>query len=277
MNKLLAPAVWCKTPKRVCNVIATRRERDSGETGRCARVLSEGSQNPASVPTETHRDARRLQWGASPASPALVSSAALLKRCRFDFRTTLLVMFTVALLGCTASSKYMIEPQGLVSLQPPPDKAVVVFIRPSNFARAVGTTILDEHGRFLGDSLPQTYFAVLEPPGQHVFISWAENTAALRAELAPGHVYYVEVAPKMGVMSARMHLLALTPRSENWPKLREWLSESKPLVANEAAGQAYLSERRDDVAERIRRAQEALSKYDRDELAERTIFAPDGR
>src|SRR5262249_19140836 len=85
----------------------------------------------------------------------------------------------LALLGCSASSKYMIEPHGLVNLQPPFDKAVVVFVRPSGFARAMSTTILEDNGRFLGDSLPESYFAVLEPPGPHVFIAWAENTAAL--------------------------------------------------------------------------------------------------
>ena len=178
--------------------------------------------------------------------------------------------------ACTASSDYMHEVHAPQALRATPDSAVVVFIRPSGYARAMGSTILDGHGRFLGDSLPETYFAVRVPPGEHIFIAWAENTAALRASLAPGRTYYVEVAPKMGALSARMQLLAVTPRAESWGELRAWMGESKQTVPDEASGQAYLTSRREDVAERLHRAQEILREYDAEELAERTLTPGDG-
>ncbi|AKU95356.1 hypothetical protein AKJ09_02020 [Labilithrix luteola] len=181
--------------------------------------------------------------------------------------------------GCSATSKYMTpSPAGPASLAAAGDMATVVFIRPSGFAGSQRATVLDGQGRFLGDSLPESYFAVKVPPGEHVFISWAENTGALRATLAAGKVYFVEVSPKMGAFSARVHLLAITPRASSWKKLDEWIAESKAYVPDEVHGQAYLASRKNDVAERIRRANEALNKdYSRDELDERTLLPTDSR
>jgi hypothetical protein len=187
-----------------------------------------------------------------------------------------LLLLALATAGCSASSDYMhpvAVPRAIVAR---PDAATVVFIRPSGYAGGIKTTILDGRGRFLGDSLAESYFTVYVPPGPNVFIAWAENTAALRANLAPGRTYYVEVAPKIGMLSARVHLLAMTPRSESWSKRREWLTDSKQLEVDEPGGQAYLRGRSEDVAERLQRANEALRQYSPEELAERTLDPNDG-
>lgn len=188
----------------------------------------------------------------------------------------LAVALATGVAGCAAQSKYMQETAaGPIVAQP--DAATVVFVRPSGFAGGLRATILDEKGRFLGDSLPESYFAVNVTPGEHVFISWAENTGALRANVAAGKIYFVEVSPKMGALSARVHLLGITPRAKSWAKLDTWMSESKAYAPDERSGQAYLAGRSDDVRERIRRANEALSEYSREELAERVIGPADGR
>jgi hypothetical protein len=178
--------------------------------------------------------------------------------------------------GCSASSDYMRPLERPRAIQPKPDAATIVFIRHSGMAAGIVTTILDGRGRFLGDSTSSSYFATHVPPGQHVFIAWAENTAALRADVAAGKTYYIEVSPSMGALSARMHLLAITPKSESWPKRQEWMGDSTMLEANEPAGQAYLRGRGEDVAERIRRANEAIKGYSPEDLAERTIGPADG-
>jgi hypothetical protein len=178
--------------------------------------------------------------------------------------------------GCTASSDYMLEAHAPQLMHPVGNAATVVFIRPSGYAKGMKMTVLDGRGRFLGDSLPESWFAVKMPPGDHVFVGWAENTSALRAQLLPGRTYYVEVAPKMGAFSARVQLLAITPRAESWGELREWLDESRQLVPDEANGQAYLNGRKDDVVDRLQRAAEIMREYDRDELEERTLRPEDG-
>jgi hypothetical protein len=194
--------------------------------------------------------------------------------------TTILAISLALSLGataCGANSQYMHEAKSARPAPPPAGASTVVFLRPSVFAAGIKTTILDERGSFLGESLAESQFAVTLPAGKHLFISWAENTGALQADLAPGKTYYVEVSPTMGALSARVHLFALTPHSENWAKLEEWLRDSKPYDSDQPAGQAYLATRQDDVRERVRRANEAISKYDRDDLAKRTLNADDGR
>jgi hypothetical protein len=157
-----------------------------------------------------------------------------------------------------------------------PDKATVVFVRHSGLGGRLKTTILDETGRFLGEDWGSTYFTAQVTPGDHVFIAWAENTAALKATLAAGKTYFVEVEPRMGALSARVHLLAVSPKSPKFAQVRGWMAESQHIVTDETAGQAYLQRRAADVQERIRRAQEALTKYSAEELGERTLGADDG-
>ena len=179
--------------------------------------------------------------------------------------------------GCTATSAYMHEATSARPTEPTTGGATVVFVRPSGYAAGIKTTIFDERGGFLGDSLPESQFAATLPPGRHLFVAWAENTAALQADLTAGRTYYIEVAPRIGVFSARMHLLAITPRSKSWAKLPEWLRDSRPYEPDTSAGQAYLATRPDDVKERLRRAQEAIRKYDAEDLALHTLSPDDGR
>ena len=196
----------------------------------------------------------------------------------FTFWKRAFVVATLALAatGCTATSPYMHEvlaPQAPVKAA---DKATVVFVRPSGFGSGIRVTLLDDKGKFLGDSLPSSHFSRQIDPGKHLFISWAENTDGLQATLEAGKTYFVEVEIKMGALSARSHLKALTSKSEKWPKRDEWLSESKELSVDDKGGQTYLDGRAEDVAERIRRAHEAMTKYDAEELSERTLVATDG-
>lgn len=156
------------------------------------------------------------------------------------------------------------------------DRATVVFIRPSSFAASLLVTVLDDKGRFIGDVPPSSWFWTSVEPGEHTFISWAENTGALRAKLAAGTIYFVEVEVKLGALSARAHLKALGPKSEAWEEREVWLRDNAQLEVDERAGQAYLDRRREDVEERIRRAHDALAKYTPAELADRTLGPGDG-
>lgn len=170
----------------------------------------------------------------------------------------------------------MVRAEGPLPLGPSPDAATVVFVRPSAFGAAIHPTIFDERGHFLGDAEASSHFVVRVPPGEHMFVVWAENTGPIRAWLAPGRTYFVEVAMKPGWWHARAHLLAITPRTGSWGHLRDWLADTKPTLTNLHAGQDYLDGRSEDVAERLRRAREALAEMDAEELEERTLRPNDG-
>lgn len=189
------------------------------------------------------------------------------------FRRAFLVA-CLALLGCT--SKFMHPAPAGTRIGPAPGFATVVFVRPSSFGAAIHPTIFDERGTFLGDAEPSAHFVARVPPGEHMFVVWAENTGPIRATLLPGRVYFIEVSMKPGAWQARCHLLAISPRHEQWSSVREWLADTKPTIADTAAGQAYLAGRRDEVLDRIRRAHENFGEMDAEERDARTLRPDDG-
>ena len=101
-------------------------------------------------------------------------------------KAALLMTVAVAGAGCASSVRNMAEVTPAQRLVAPGDQALVVFVRPSKYAYGVSANILDEQGRFLGDTPAKGHFAVALPPGRHMLVVWAENTDALDVELAPG-------------------------------------------------------------------------------------------
>jgi hypothetical protein len=177
--------------------------------------------------------------------------------------------------GCGASSKYMTKLESPTAVQVNPAAATVFFVRPSSFAASIKATILDSNGQFLGEALPKSYFAVQLPPGEHVFVAWSEGTPALKATLEPGKVYYVEVAPIVGVWSARVRLFAIGPQREQFAKLPSWIAESSMLIPDQATGQAYIQQRLDDAQNTIAKGVSSFSDYDAEDKAKRTLLPSD--
>jgi hypothetical protein len=184
------------------------------------------------------------------------------------------LLASISLLACT--SKFMHPAPAGVRIAPHNELATVVFVRPSSFGAAIHPTIFDEKGNFLGDAEPSAHFVSYVSPGEHMFVVWAENTGPIHATLLPGRVYFVEVSIKPGVWQARCHLLAITPRTEQWNRVREWLADTKPTIADLNAGQSYLMGRRDEVLDRVKRAHDAFGEMDEDERFARTISPEDG-
>src|SRR5689334_11749984 len=120
----------------------------------------------------------------------------------------LVVVALTALTGCSFSAPHM-RPAASGAITPDPAAATVVFVRPSRIGGAITSVIATTDGRFLGESQAKSYFVARLPPGDHLLVSWSESTPAMRASLAAGMIYYVEVAPKMGWGSARIQLLAV--------------------------------------------------------------------
>jgi hypothetical protein len=186
-----------------------------------------------------------------------------------------IVVALAALTGCSFSAPHM-RPAASSAVAADPAAATVVFVRPSRLGGAITSVIATTEGRFLGETQAKSYFVAKLPPGEHLLVSWSESTPAMRATLAAGRIYYVEVAPKMGWGSARVQLLAITPRRETWSQLPEWMRECEPLQADEPAGQALLQERRDDFADRVKAARESYQGYSAEDREARTLRPEDG-
>jgi hypothetical protein len=161
------------------------------------------------------------------------------------------------------------------------DSATVVFLRPwpgevlGDFNVAIA--VLDQDGNWLGDAIARSLFSVQLPPGEHMFVSWSTNTAAIMATLSAGRVYYVELYGKASfVGEPETAMEALTPRNSDWKNLPDWLSGTRRLVPVPAAGKPYFEGRKQDAATRVNAARENWAGYNAGEKRLRTLEAEDG-
>jgi hypothetical protein len=187
----------------------------------------------------------------------------------------LVPVIAASLLACAGSSSYMKKVGSLQAIAVATDRATVVFIRPSGLGFAINFAILDQQGHWVGDAVSESHFAALLPPGEYMFVAWAENTAALKATLGAGRVYYVQVDPAMGAFSARVFLEALTPRSDDWKKVSGWLKGTNRLEPL-PTGAAYIEGRHIDAMKRVTSANENWVGYTAEEKQRRTLLVEDG-
>jgi hypothetical protein len=160
--------------------------------------------------------------------------------------------------GCAVPYMTPINPPQ--PLAPPPSTGLVVFVRPSSWGGGAFADILDENGHFVGRTSGGAHFAAVVPPGPHMFAIWGENTDAVQVDVAPGHIYFVEVGITPGFITAQFHLYAITPKTPSWPNRDQWVRSTTQMRVD-PAGQSLLAGRDSDVAERLRRAREHLQKY----------------
>lgn len=177
--------------------------------------------------------------------------------------------------ACTVSSKFMTNLEAPEPVPVSATQATVVFLRPSSFGYAQKVLLLDQDGRFLGDSWGWATHAVQMPPGHYTFVSWTEGTHALQADLAAGRVYYVHLSLGMGAWRGRLHLMAMSPDRPDWAEIPGWLAESR-MTKIKPEGQKYCDEHRDGVKTAIEKGLKTFGEYSPEEKAERTLRPGDG-
>jgi hypothetical protein len=141
-----------------------------------------------------------------------------------------LVLVAFQLFGCAGSSKYM-QASAPVQ-QPPSDKALVYFMRPSGIGFAINFQIWDGD-KFIGLSQAKSYFAYQCDPGKHLFIGIAENKRGIEGELEAGKTYYALTQVKMGGWRARMAFIPVTRGSEYWNEVEAYQSKLNFVEAKE--------------------------------------------
>lgn len=100
-----------------------------------------------------------------------------------------------------------------------PGVAKVVFYRPSSYAFRENFRIVDHAGRFVGESVADSYFVVKPPAGEYVFILGDEDIDVLYANLAPGFTYYVRVVPVIGSFAVKAQLRPVRQNDSEWRRL----------------------------------------------------------
>ncbi len=102
-------------------------------------------------------------------------------------------------------------------LRAPEGKALVVFVRPSNYPFGFYPVVMDEGGRFLADLHGAAFTALPVDSGKHDFIIYMENADLVRTNLGAGKVYVIQVFGYPGVMNPRFSMSAVRRGDENWP------------------------------------------------------------
>lgn len=125
----------------------------------------------------------------------------------------------VLVAGCAGSSQYMVKATPIAA--PPPEKAMVYFMRPSGMAFAINFQIWDSD-HFVGLSQAKSYFAYECDPGRHLFLGIAENRVAIEADLEAGKSYYIGTNVRMGAWKARMDFTPVTRGSQLWGQVEEY-------------------------------------------------------
>ncbi len=145
-------------------------------------------------------------------------------------RGALTAALVLLLISC--GGKYMTLSEPLP--KPSEGKALVNFMRPSSFGKAVEATIWDGE-KLIGWIYGKQAFQYECEPGKHLFVSWSEYKSPVEAELLPGRVYYIVLRTRMGGWRARVHQIPVNPNHELWQEALTW-SKSLPNYTFDKAG-----------------------------------------
>ncbi|HYE73657.1 MAG TPA: DUF2846 domain-containing protein [Blastocatellia bacterium] len=94
------------------------------------------------------------------------------------------------------------------NLEAPPDKALVIVVRPAWVGMAVQTKLAAD-GNWIGTNKGKSYFTFTLDPGDHYLCSKAENRSTLKLSVEAGKTYFVQQKVEMGLLKARNKIVQL--------------------------------------------------------------------
>jgi hypothetical protein len=157
----------------------------------------------------------------------------------------MMLMILFMLMACSGKSGYMVT--AIPVAGPSSGKALVYFMRPSEYGFAVDFQIWDED-HFIGLSQAQSYFAYECHPGTHLFIGIAENKVALEADLEADKSYYVGTNVRAGWAKARLQLTPVTRGSELWDKVEGYKQGLNFIAAQEEEREKWEAVKKQEAA-----------------------------
>ncbi|TFH32068.1 MAG: hypothetical protein E4H00_02190 [Myxococcales bacterium] len=148
-----------------------------------------------------------------------------------------------------------VEPTGPASFVAPKDKAMVVFVRPEKFGKAVWFYILDKNKNLVTMLKGNEHVAITTSPGTHVFHVVSENATTVQAELGAGRTYIVHTKPKMGMGKARVIVEAALRGTPSFAASAEWVRDAKPGEPDFGKGKKWVSKHQSAIDSRIDEAE----------------------
>ncbi|MBI9080486.1 MAG: hypothetical protein JEY79_12195 [Pseudodesulfovibrio sp.] len=141
---------------------------------------------------------------------------------------------------------------GMKPYNPDPEKATVVFMRPSAFGGAIQSSVYQydqTDPKFIGIISTNYKIAYQAEPGQHTFMVVGENADFLEADLAANHIYYVTVEPHWGAFKARFSLDPIPESEFATEDFKDDLAECH-FVQNTPASLQWFGDNKADIIEK---------------------------
>jgi hypothetical protein len=166
-------------------------------------------------------------------------------------RAFLLLMFIVLASGCATTQ--MIKPEKPPELGTISDAALLVIIRDTWFGGGiVFWNYLD--GKFIGETMGNTYFVSKVQPGNHYIVSATENTGVAHLNFQAGKYYFLRQGVMIGNWRARTSGFFPIPAEEAKKSMQDCtylqIDDSKPFPDMEPAlYQKAIEEYETDVRE----------------------------
>lgn len=164
-------------------------------------------------------------------------------------------LLSLLLLGaCAGSSSYMrdVAPEK-ANYTTQPDKALVVFMRPSGLGFAVQSTVFDitdGNPVFLGIVSAKTKIAHYARPGKRRYMVIGESADFMGATLDSGKVYYSLVTPRMGLWKARFSLRPVRRADLGTAEFAGWYNDTR-WVENLASALNWAKLNKSDIREKM--------------------------
>ena len=122
-------------------------------------------------------------------------------------RAGLVVLLVALSSGCVSIPKDRMEPvpESALTKAPRPGKALVYFVRTSQYAGVLPADLYD-NDTYIGSIAYGQYIGYQADPGKHLFMVTGETAEFMPAELLAGKTYYANVGAHMGMWKARFHV-----------------------------------------------------------------------
>ena len=140
---------------------------------------------------------------------------------------------------------------GPASFIAPTDKAMVVFVRPEKFGKAVWFYVLDKDKNLVTMLKGNEHVAITASPGEHTFHVVSEDAKTVQAELGAGRTYIVHTKPKMGMGKARVIVEAALRGTPSFAESAAWVRDAKPGEPDFDKGKKWVSKHQDAIDKRI--------------------------
>ena len=141
------------------------------------------------------------------------------------------ILFLLTLGACAGTSDYMSAvPPEKADYKVEPDKAMVVFMRPSGLGFAVQSSVFDitdGTAKFIGIVSAKKKVAHYTTPGQKRYMVIGESADFMGADLSADRVYYALVTPRMGLWKARFSLRPVDSATVNSDEFKDWYGDTE--------------------------------------------------